>query len=155
MRGISLATFIGILAFMAPNAMAAGQHWYIISYLDGAVGFDLESIDTYGRKGINVTVGGYSPEAIETQSGVDAYFFVEAVQFDCDGNINVRASMLFDANHTRVEEERDMADNWRSTRPSSIYLAINAAVCENYALRNAREAYSLEEAFNVMKAVTK
>lgn len=30
----------------------------------------------------------------------------------------------------------------------------NADVCENYALRNAREAYSLEEAFTVMEAVT-
>ena len=30
----------------------------------------------------------------------------------------------------------------------------NADVCENYALRNAREAYSLEDAFTVMKAVT-
>lgn len=143
----------GAWAATSPRATASGEHWFVISYMDGAVGYDAESIDLYGRDGIKVTVGGYSPEPIETQGGIPAHYFVEAAEFDCKGNVNIRSSSLFDASRRRVEEERDMPVRWRSTRPSSIYLAINAAVCESYALRNAREAFSLYDALGLMKAV--
>jgi hypothetical protein len=149
---IALAA-VGAWAASTPRAAASGEHWFVIAYLDGAVGYDAESIDLYGRDGIKVTVGGYTAEPIETRGGIPAHFFVEAVEFDCKGNVNVRASSLFDANRRRVEEERDIPVNWRSTRPSSVYLAINAAVCDSYALRNAREAYSLYDALGLMKAL--
>ena len=139
------------LSLQAPPA-SAREHWFVIPRLDGAVGFDAESIDVDGRNGIIVTVGAYSPESFETPAGLAAHYAVERAHFDCAGRFNIRSTMLFDAARRRIWEERDRAEHWDSVG-SSTYVAINAAVCDSRPLQKARTAFSLPDALKLMQQV--
>lgn len=139
------------LPLQAPQA-SAREHWFVIPRLDGAIGFDAESIDVDARNGIIVTVGAYSPEPFETRGGLAAHYAVDEAHFDCAGRFNIRSTISFDAARRRIWEKREMTEHWRSVS-SSLYIAINAAVCDSMPLQKAREAYSMPDALKLMQQV--